>query len=134
MSSDGSVRCSTCRSSSCYQRTASRRIARRSTACFPERRRRDCCGRFLQLRRLACASVSQCPPSRPLRPAASSAGWRGGAGNYAWLAGAKPRVAWLDRVVDDLEPLVEWGEGALHRVLSATPCRRAQVRKSRRGG
>src|SRR4029078_10129843 len=36
MSSNASVHCSTCRSSSCCPRTASRRIARRSTACFPE--------------------------------------------------------------------------------------------------
>src|SRR5207247_2194976 len=63
MSSDGSVRCSTCRSSSCCPRTASRQIARRSSACFPERRRRDFWGRLLQLRRLAWASVQQSPPS-----------------------------------------------------------------------
>src|SRR5919204_2729754 len=39
MSSDGSVRCSTCRSSSYCPRTGSRRTVRRSSACFPERRR-----------------------------------------------------------------------------------------------
>src|ERR671931_1422493 len=38
MSSNGFVRCSTCRSSSCCPRTASRWIARRSSGCFPERR------------------------------------------------------------------------------------------------
>src|SRR5437773_8473157 len=64
MSSDGSVRCSTCRSSSCCPRTAGRQIARRSSACFPERRRRDSCGRLLQLRRLAWASVPECLPTR----------------------------------------------------------------------
>src|SRR5512133_4227708 len=36
MSSNGSVRCSTCRSSSCCRRTASRRIAQRLSAFFPE--------------------------------------------------------------------------------------------------
>src|SRR4051812_36897771 len=41
MWSDASVRCSTCRSSSCCPRTARRRIARRSNACFPERRARS---------------------------------------------------------------------------------------------
>src|SRR6476620_7409595 len=36
MSSNGSVHCSTCRSSSCCPRTASRQTVRRSSACFPD--------------------------------------------------------------------------------------------------
>src|SRR6188508_214613 len=40
MSSEGSVRCSTCRSSSYCPRTASRPIARRSSAFFPEHARK----------------------------------------------------------------------------------------------
>src|SRR6476469_2811008 len=45
-----------------------------------------------------------------------SAGWRRNAGEHVCMVGSKPGIAWLDRLVDDREPLVEWGERALHRV------------------
>src|SRR5688572_7011784 len=48
------------------------RTARRSSACFPERR-----GRFLQLRRLAWASVQECPLlERSVRYGARRFAWR----------------------------------------------------------
>src|SRR5437764_945547 len=62
MSSDGSVRCSTCRSSSCCPRTASQRIARRSSACFPERRQRDC------LRAIPAAQATRVRECSPMAP------------------------------------------------------------------
>jgi hypothetical protein len=63
-SSNASGRCSTCRPSSCFPRTASQRIAPRSSSYSPEPRRG-----LLPLRRLACASVrSRWNESRRERP------------------------------------------------------------------
>src|SRR5918994_5458051 len=90
------------------------RTARRSSACFPERG-----GRFLQLRRLAWASVRECPLlERSVRY---------GARRFAWRSSPV--------VVDDLDVVpvrVEHERAVVARVVDRALARRAVVLVARR--